>query len=313
MVVYVGVTIMKNKKILLFALVSVLIISVLSSCGRADITHESDSYISSFTVSGNDSSESIKTEGMLEVCFLDVGQGDCILITTHMGANILIDSGTLSSKKIVMDFLDKRGVTELEYVFLTHPHADHIGAADEIIKNISVKNLYMTNAVTTTQVYNRLLDALEEKTDINVVQAMAGQRIIHYGLLFEILSPKRDSYTSLNHYSIVIKMTYGDKSFLFTGDAEDINEQEMLDAGDNLDADVLKVGHHGSVSSTLSEFLSAVSPEIAVICCGANNSYGHPHKETTDKLADITTFRTDLNGTISVFCNGYELFVTASR
>ena len=316
------VMILKRAKITALLLALLLALALIPSCGGDQGLESSvaDAYSrveydeSSMEAEASIVSETSETAGgLLEVYFLDVGQGDCIFIATPSGGYMLIDSGTLQSKEYVLSFLREKGVEELEYLFLTHPHADHIGGADDIIKSFTVKKVYMPNAVTTTQVYERLLDALEENKDVNVIRALAGQHIVYDGLSLEIISPKKDSYSNLNLYSIVLRMTYGEKSFLFTGDAEIPNEREMLDAEDILAAHVLKIGHHGSLSSTSAEFLAAVAPEIAVICCGAGNSYGHPHAQTIEKLNSITVYRTDLNGTITVFCDGKELFAEPSR
>ena len=310
---------MKNRAFLAGLLVLLLIFTACGtstdSIGINGDASEDASLYDSFFISSDveEGSEDTQFEDMLALYFLDVGQGDCILIETPDEEFVLIDSGTLYSKDIVLDFLTVRGVSEIEYVFFTHPHADHIGAADEILNSFMVGTVYMPNAVTTTQVYGRLMDALEENEEVKVIEAMAGQVIELEQIVIEVLSPMREKYSGLNLYSIVLMLTYGERSFLFTGDAEVPNEEDMLSSGINLSADVLKVGHHGSVSSTSKEFLAAVNPLFAIICCGEGNRYGHPHEETLQKLEGITTYRTDTNGTITVFCDGSELFVVPSR
>lgn len=311
---------MKNKKILILTTIIILITALLPSCiltqyneNSSISSYTSNNYTSTDEISDNSSSMCINTEGMLEVCFFDVGQGDCMLITSPNGKYILIDSGSTDSKDEVMTFLTEKGVNEIEYAFFTHPHEDHIGAADEIIENIVVKNVYMPDVSTTTQVFNRLLNALEKNKSVNVVQAKAGQKLTLDDIYIEILSPISEKYDEINEYSIIIKITYGNKKFLFTGDAEIPNEKELLENKIDIDADVLKIGHHGSNSSSSIEFLDAVSPKIAVICCGTANRYGHPHKETLEKLLGITTLRTDINGTIYIYCDGTKLFTITSK
>jgi len=313
---------LKSRKILILVLVFTLITALLPSCIFTAVEGNSSAVVTVETVSSNvlnstdeinSSISTVSNEPHLEVCFLDVGQADCILITTPEGKYILIDSGDLGTKDEVKNFLTQKGVKEIEYAFFTHPHADHIGAADVIIKNFIIKNVYMPNATATTQVYARLLDALEENESVNVVQALAGQNITLDDLSIEILSPSRESYDEMNLYSITIRITYGENEFLFMGDAEILNEEDMLKSGVNLDADVLKVGHHGSSSSTSIDFLTAVSPDIAVISCGVDNDYGHPASSTLEKLIGITTYRTDTNGTITLNSDGTEISVITSK
>lgn len=300
---------LKNKRIFSFLLILAIITALLPSCALSSEIEVSSTQTeistvnANYNISGTETSGQDSTQSLLEVNFVDVGQGDCILIKTPNEKTILIDSGSLGSKETVLNFIKKQGISEIEYAFFTHPHADHIGAADEILKKYTVKNVYMPNAVTTTQVFERMLDELEKHKEINIVQAKAGQSITVDEVKLDILSPIKDSYCNLNNYSIIIKMNFGDNSFLFTGDAEMLNEQEMLEANYNLDVDILKVGHHGSGSSTSSEFLAAVTPEAAIISCGAGNRYGHPHDKTLEKLKDIETYRTDKNGTITVYCS----------
>lgn len=308
---------MKSRKIASLVLSLVMVMSLLSGCiFTVENTSSDDSNLSISELSALSQSESSivsiaeseETSTWVEVCFIDVGQGDCILINIPGGKHVLIDSGTVESKTEVLRFLENKDVTELEYAFFTHPHADHIGAADEIINTIAIKNVYLPNATTTTQVYERMLTALEAKENINVVQAKAGQSIAIDEITFDILSPIKESYSDINQYSIVIKMTYGETVILFMGDATIENEAALLKAGYDLDADVLKVGHHGSAGSTSVEFLDAVTPDMAIISVGAENDYGHPEDSTLDLLDDIHTYRTDTDGTILVYTDGTEIF-----
>lgn len=304
-----------------------MLLSLLVSCNinneiiseSSEITSEVSTFSSEISTEasaeqsegGSSEEQSQPNNDLLRISFIDVGQGDCILIKTAEGNNILIDSGSLESKDKVLNYLEFENVDEIEYAFFTHPHADHIGAADEILKSIEMKNVYIPNAVTTTQVYNRMLDELEKHE--SVVQAKSGQKISFDGIEIDILSPIKDEYNDLNKYSIVMKLTYGKNSFLLTGDATSENEVEMLEKGLDLKADILKIGHHGSNTSTSSEFLTAVAPEVAVISCGVNNRYGHPHQETLEKLKDIDTYRTDQGGTIIVYCSLEDYVIKTER
>jgi len=317
---------MKYKK-LNTLLIFVMLLSLLVSCNinneiiseSSEITSEVSTFSSEISTEasaeqsegGSSEEQSQPNNDLLRISFIDVGQGDCILIKTAEGNNILIDSGSLESKDKVLNYLEFENVDEIEYAFFTHPHADHIGAADEILKSIEIKNVYIPNAVTTTQVYNRMLDELEKHE--SVVQAKSGQKISFDGIEIDILSPIKDEYNDLNKYSIVMKLTYGKNSFLLTGDATSENEVEMLEKGLDLKADILKIGHHGSNTSTSSEFLTAVAPEVAVISCGVNNRYGHPHQETLEKLKDIDTYRTDQGGTIIVYCSLEDYVIKTER
>ncbi len=307
---------MNKKKILMLTLTVLVLMSgcLPATDGDSAKSTDSEELVSAgeSQVLPAESSDECKTAEQVEVCFFDVGQGDCILISTPAGKHILIDSGTLESKDKVMGFLSNKGVKEIEYAFFTHPHADHIGAADEIINRLDVKNVYMPDAAATTMVFERLLEALESKESVNVVKAHAGKIIELDSLIFEILSPIKNDYYELNQFSIVIKMTHGENVFLFMGDATTENEEEMQNAGMELDADIIKVGHHGSAGSTSVDFLDAVTPKIAVISVGANNDYSHPADSIIEKLNDIKTYRTDIDGTIIVYSGGIHSLEVSS-
>ena len=247
--------------------------------------------------------------------FIDVGQGDAILITTPWG-NMLIDSGDTGSdaRNSLVSYLASQGVKSFEYVVFTHPDADHIGSGDYILLNYDVKNVIMPDATKTTQVYKRLIAAIES-TDVNLILIGEDTSVCEqYGYIFNIgsmvntvLAPINDDKDA-NEMSVVIRTDFGDTSALFTGDAESGSESDMLATYKNgeLDCDILKVGHHGSGTSTTDSFLAAVSPEIAVISCGTGNSYGHPHSQVVQRLEKqgIDTYRTDLLGHIVIKTNG---------
>lgn len=246
----------------------------------------------------------------LRVHYIDVGQGDSILIQLPAGQNILIDAGNNGDGEMIVNYLRRQGVEKLDHVLGTHPHSDHIGGLDVVIKSFDIGRIYMPRVVHNTKTYENVLLAIKEK-GMKITEAKAGVKLdTGAGVDAIIIAPQRSDYESLNNYSAVLKLTYGHTCFLFTGDAEAESEQEMLlSSVYNLRADVLKVGHHGSYSSTSEEFLQAVSPVYAVISAGRDNKYGHPHAETLTRLAteNIEVLRTDERGTIVIASDGRRI------
>lgn len=245
-------------------------------------------------------SRNISVSGTLTVTFIDVGQGDSIFIQAHSGKTMLIDAGVPEMGSKVVDYIKSRGINKIDILIGTHPHADHIGGIPAVIENFQIGKFYMPKITTTTKTFEDVLKAAKAKgLSINVAKAGV---VLDLGneVKAQMLAPNSSHYDDLNNYSAVIRITYGNIAFLFTGDAEKESEQEMLDKGYNLKADVLKVGHHGSSSATTWAFLKAVNPKYAVISCGKGNDYGHPHKETMEKLKSlgITVYRTDECGTV---------------
>ncbi|SHJ46551.1 cell wall-binding repeat-containing protein [Clostridium magnum] len=241
----------------------------------------------------------------LKVSFIDVGQGDSILIQTPNGKNMLIDAGPTEASSTVTSYLSGLGITQLDVIAGSHPHEDHLGGMSTVINMFKVGKIYMPKVTTTTHTFEDVITAIKNK-GLSIDTPIAGTTVdLDPDVKLEILAPNSESYEDLNNYSIVFKLTYGNKSFLFTGDAEDVSEKEMLSKGYDLKADVLKVGHHGSNSSTAS-ILSAVSPQYAIISVGKGNDYGHPTQATMDKLknAGVTVYRTDENGTVVAVCDG---------
>lgn len=260
------------------------------------------------------SNSSDKNSGLI-VYFLDVGQADCTLIQLPNGEEVLIDAGNYGDGSYIKNYLENLNVDDIEYFILTHPHEDHIGSAKEIINNFNVKKIYMPDVLASSNLYESTMLAIENK-DIETVFAKPGLKIIDSpGLKLELLSPKSMYYSELNEYSAVARLEYDNTSFLFTGDAESVSELEMLGGGFNLDSDVLKVGHHGGRTSSSIDFLKAVTPEYSIISCGEDNSYGHPHIETLNRLSDIGSeiYRTDELGTIVAVSDGKDISITSDE
>ncbi len=271
---------------------------------------------------GDDDTDKPREEVSFHI--IDVGQGDAILITTESG-NMLIDSGDLGSKPraALTAYLSKHNIKSFEYVVFTHTDADHIGSGDYVLENYDVKNVIMPDYTTTTQVFNRLVDAIEKKNVNLILIGEDRDACEQYGYTFKlgpitntVMGPTKD-FKDANEMSVVIKAVYDDISVLLTGDAEHKSEEAMLGIykEGELDCDILKVGHHGSNTSTTDEFLDAVSPEVAVISCGQGNKFGHPHKATTDKLfeAEVHTYRTDLNGFVVIKTDGLSFSISTEK
>jgi beta-lactamase superfamily II metal-dependent hydrolase len=241
----------------------------------------------------------------IKIHYIDVGQGDCELIQIE-DKNILIDAGT--SDKKALDYLKSIEIKKIDYAIATHPHEDHIGSMDDVIKAFDIVNFYAPKATTNTKTFENMVKSLKAK-DLKMSVPKIGEEITVGNAILTFLAPNGDRYEDLNNNSIVVKLKYGNNSFIFMGDAEDISEGEILKKQLDIKADILKIGHHGSRSSTTQEFLDKVNPKYAVISCEKGNDYGHPHKETLTKLNDknINVFRTDLNGTIIAESDGKEI------
>lgn len=249
----------------------------------------------------------------LTVHFLDVGQGDCILITCGNHA-MLIDAGGNSMGTTVELYLKKQNIEKLDYVIGTHPDADHIGGLDVVIYKFECDTIILPDFEKNTATYRDVIDTIDNK-GYRITRPEVGKTYNLGQAEFTIVSPVSDDYgDDANNYSVGIRLVYGDTSFLLAGDAEEEAEEDMLLSGQNLKADVFKASHHGSRTSNTEEFLEAVNPQYAVISCGENNSYGHPHSQTlnTFRAMGIKVFRTDEQGTIIIKSDGKELTFNCS-
>lgn len=249
----------------------------------------------------------------LNVVFVDVGQADCEIIRFPDGRNVIIDAGKNDTEKELVKKLKEYGFEKFDIAVATHPHEDHIGGMDAVIDNFEIGCIYMPDASSNTDIFNDMLDSIEDK-NVKVVKAKAGVKVIdeeNINMMF--VAPNSVSYEETNDYSAVLRLTYGERSFLFTGDAEAVSEKEMLKNGMDLSADVLKAGHHGSSTSSTEKFIEKVNPEYAIIEVGEDNSYGHPHEEILERLRKTKIYRTDIHGDITVECNGVDIKITTEN
>ena len=252
-----------------------------------------------------ESKDSTSYHGKLKVSIVDVGQGDAIVIKTPNDKYVLIDSGSSKESDKFFNYLSKQKIKGFSAVVGTHPHEDHIGNMDKVILNYNVQNIYLPKVTASTKTFQNLMDALKNK-NMKVKTAKAGVKFNIDGVSFEFLAPNSDKYEDLNNYSAALRVTYNNDSFIFMGDAEKLSEKEILKNNTDISSQVIKIGHHGSSSSSSKEFLKKINPKYAVISCGEGNDYGHPHKETIKLLNDmnIKAYRTDLNGTVTFESDG---------
>ncbi|GAA0816535.1 ComEC/Rec2 family competence protein [Clostridium tertium] len=243
----------------------------------------------------------------LQVHFIDVGQGDSILVQVN-NKNLLIDSGPNKSEDKLKKYLKELNISKFDYIIATHPHEDHIGNMSYIINNFDVLNFYAPKVENSTKAFETMVESLIRK-DLKIKVLKANIKSINLGknIVVNVFSPLSNSYEYLNNYSPIVKISYENTSFLFTGDAEELSENEVLNAGFDLKCDVLKIGHHGSSSSTSEKFLKAINPSIAVISVGEDNTYGHPTDTVLSRLKETKIYRTDINGNIVITSDGLSL------
>ncbi len=242
----------------------------------------------------------------MEVHFIDVGQGDATLIKCGEHA-MLVDTADASKGTAIQNYLKKQGIQKLDYLILTHPDADHIGGAPVIITKLEIDKVFVSNFEKDNKTYQKLIQALDNKR-LKAVTPKVGAEYLLGTAKITILAPDRE-YDNPNDASVCFLIQNGENRFLFTGDAEEKAQEELLSGKPDLSADVYHAGHHGSRTSTTEEFLEAVKPTYAVISCGEGNSYGHPHAQTLNlfRTNGISVFRTDEQGSIVATSDGKEI------
>lgn len=241
--------------------------------------------------------------------YINVDQGDAILIQVN-NKNLLIDSGPKSHKKQLVKFLNDLNISKLDYVIATHPHEDHIGNMNTVLNSYKVQSFYAPKVYSYTKSFEQMIDSLKSNNlKINPIKRGCNTINLGFQTNVEVFSPINDTYDNENNYSPVIKISFGNNSFLFTGDAEKEIEDKLILLNDDLKADILKVSHHGSSSSTSDSFLNRVSPKYAVISVGKNNIYDHPNDTIISKLNtyNIDILRTDIQNNITLISDGTNI------
>lgn len=294
----------KNKKLIttLIAIIIIGVIYLFENYPLTDTTRSLNKRIEEIPVT---------SENTLKVTFLDVGQADSILLESA-GHYMLVDAGNNEDGPKLVTYLEEQNITSFDYVIGTHPHEDHIGGLDDIIRNFGVKTFYMPDVVTTTKTFEDVLNALEEN-NISLSIPNKNDKFKLGDATIKVLYVGNDEENDLNDTSIVLKVAYQNVSFLLTGDAS-TKVEENLDRKD-LESTVLKVGHHGSSTATDEEFLNLVNPTYAVISVGKDNQYEHPHTTVLNTLAshNITTYRTDEDGTIQMITDGTNIEINTIK
>ena len=296
----------RRKKInwssLVFAILCILVGYVLN-----DILNESYARMENQNIPiGDIENAAIKSH------YINVGQGDSIFIELPSSECMLIDAGDIDSGNKIVEYIRQLGYKKIDYLIATHPHADHIGGMKVVVNTFDIGLIYMPKVVSNTSTYINLLKAIDKK-GLKIKNAKAGVNIIDSeDLKINIIAPNSDTYEDFNDYSAVIKLIYKNVSYLYMGDAEKISETEIKT---DVSANVIKVGHHGSDSSSSWNFIKRVNPSIAVIQVGENNTYGHPKKVVLDRFEKLGTkiYRNDLNGNIVISTDGDKLSIATEK
>ena len=249
---------------------------------------------------------------LLKVHYLDVGQGDSIFIELPNNETMLIDAAESYQSENIINYLKNLNYQKIDYVIGTHPHTDHIGGLKDIINTFEIGKIYMPKVVSTTKTYESLLMAIKDK-NLKINTAKAGTSIIDTDALkINILAPNSETYTELNNYSVVTKITYGTTKFLFMGDAEKLSENEIKE---DVTADVIKIGHHGSNTSSGINFIKKVNAKYGIISVGLNNKYNLPKEETITNWENSGTkiYLTSINGTIRAISDGTNIKIESEK
>ncbi|HBF8338512.1 MBL fold metallo-hydrolase [Clostridioides difficile] len=248
-------------------------------------------------------------KSLLSIHIIDVGQGDSILVQTPTNKNILIDGGDEDSENIIISYLRQKRIKTIDIIIATHPDSDHIGSLDNVIKKFNVNSIYMPEQSTDSEAYQNLINSCTDK-NLSIQHLYKNDVLnIDNNINIYVLSPSYIQEES-NLNSIVFKLTFNDNSFLFMGDAEEENEKEILHSFKLNNINFIKIGHHGSNSSSSLEFIKKISPDIAAISCGYKNQYGHPHSEVINNLKQnhVSIYRTDRIGDIVFYSDGEIIF-----
>ena len=249
---------------------------------------------------------------LLKVHYLDVVQGDSIFVELPNNETMLIDAAESYQSENIINYLKNLNYQKIDYVIGTHPHTDHIGGLKDIINTFEIGKIYMPKVVSTTKTYESLLMAIKDK-NLKINTAKAGTSIIDTDTLkINILAPNNSTYTELNNYSVVTKITYGTTKFLFMGDAEKLSENEIKE---NVTADVIKIGHHGSNTSSSIDFIKKVNAKYGIISVGLNNKYNLPKEETITNWENSGTkiYLTSTNGTIRASSDGTNIKIESEK
>lgn len=249
---------------------------------------------------------------LLKVHYLDVGQGDSIFIELPNNETMLIDAAESYQSENIINYLKNLNYQKIDYVIGTHPHTDHIGGLKDIINTFEIGKIYMPKVVSTTKTYESLLMAIKDK-NLKINTAKSGTSIIDTDALkINILAPNNSTYTELNNYSVVTKITYGTTKFLFMGDAEKLSENEIKE---DVTADVIKIGHHGSNTSSSIDFIKKVNAKYGIISVGLNNKYNLPKEETITNWENSGTkiYLTSTNGNITAISDGTNIKIESEK
>lgn len=260
----------------------------------------------------SENSKNVSNENKMQIHFLDVGQGDSIFLELPNQETMLIDAGESNQSSKIIHYIENLGYRKIDYVIATHPHTDHIGGLKEIIETFEIKSIYMPKVISTSNTYENLLMTIQNQ-NLKIKNAYSGVKIItQENFEVEIIAPTKTTYQKLNNYSAVIKITYKDHTFLFMGDAEEESEKQLKQ---DIKADVIKIGHHGSATSTSEEFIKKVNPSYAIISVGKNNRYNHPNELILNRLKEIGAkiLQTDQNGTIMLTTNGKNISLNVEK
>ena len=292
-----------NKKIQTIFLVLIIAVALSISVGASELELENVLNIAQASFEND--------LGKIELHFLDVGQGDSTLVILPNGKTMLIDAGTRDSGATVVSYMKSLDISKIDYLVMTHPDADHIGGMSKVIDNFEIGSIYMTDMISTTKTFEDLLLKIESK-DLKITTLKVNDTISEFDDCKVILLSPIKKYDDSNEMSLVIQTTYRNNTFLLMGDAGTKVENDILNSNVNINADLIKIGHHGSRYSSSGKFIKKVSPLFAIISVGKNNQYGHPTNKTLETLNifGVKIYRTDELGHIIAISDGNFINIT---